>query len=140
MKKIVAMSIALLLLGCAPRMQILPNSPGEVAAQYSAQLRIYTAVADQAFKTNALSDDVALQVVDALQSANDALRVYYAMSTCKNVKLQAESAEANAKLLAEAVNAACAQFEGKPLDDLAQLKLAQAALAALSQQLRPRAP
>lgn len=131
--------LALLFMGlcaCAPRVAVMPNSPGEIAASYSAELRVYTAVADQSFKTRAITADVAQQVADALSAANSSLRLYYAMSECKNVQAAAAKlAPGNAALMIGSVAAVCDQFNGKPLDELAQLKLAQAALAALSQKL-----
>lgn len=136
MKLISLTLIFVALMACAPRIAVMPNSPGEIAASYSAELRIYTAVAAQASKTGAITYEVAMQVAAALQTANDSLRTYYAMSECKATDAAAQKlSPGNAALMLASVQAVCAQFNGKPLDELAQLKLAQATLAALSQQL-----
>ena len=134
---IAVLLLAVSLAGCAQRMTVVPTTPGEIAASYSVEVRKYEKITAQLLASQSITPEIAQQAHDALKSANESLRLYYEMSRCKNVRSanDASAQPGSTQLVAAAAQALCAKFAGQPLDELAQLKLAQAALAALSQQL-----
>lgn len=138
-----ALSATLSLSGCG-----LMNGPvhmqgaGEIAADTSVKLRIAIAGADALFVAGTLKPAAALQLADAVLTANNSLRLYYDMSDCKAAQAIANTVikngappDAKAQAVTQAVTLTCAQFNGKPFDELAQLELAQSALTVLSQTL-----
>lgn len=132
-----------LLAGCplAPtRPAVAPQTPGEIAASYSVQVRKWEAITAQLLASQSITPEVAQQAHDALRSANQSLRLYWTMSTCKNVRaaIERSAQPGSTELVSAAAQALCAQFGDQPLDDLAQLRLAQGALLALSNQLGSR--
>lgn len=137
MKSLVAVLMLTLMAGCAQRMNVTPTTPGEIAASYSVEIRKWEKITAQLLTSQTITPEVAQQAHDALKSANTSLRLYYQMSRCKNVRTaNAASAQpGSTQLVSAAAQALCAGFGNEPLDEIAQLKLAQAALAALSQQL-----
>ena len=135
------LTIAFLMLfisvGCASRMAVVATTPGEIAASYSVDIRKYEKITAQLLASQSITPEVAQQAHDALKSANTSLRLYYRMAQCKNIRgAQERSAQpGSTELVSAAAQVLCAQFGDQPLDELAQLKLAQAALSVLSNQL-----
>lgn len=138
MKTLVALLMLTLLSACAPRGgNVVPDSPGEIAASYAVEILKYEKITAQLLTANQITPDVAQQIHDALKGATASLRLYYRMSQCENVQIAelAGSVKGSGQMLSAASLTLCARLKGQPLDEIAQLKLAQSALAALSQQL-----
>jgi len=138
MKSLVAVLMLTLMAGCAAqRMNVVATTPGEIAASYSVEIRKWEKITAQLLTSQTITPEVAQQAHDALESANTSLRLYYRMSRCKNIRTaNAASAQpGSTQLVSAAAQALCAGFGDEPLDEIAQLKLAQAALAVLSQHL-----
>lgn len=122
------------------------QSPGEVAADLSVKLRIAIAGADSLLTAGTLKPAAALQLADSVLAANASLRLYYDMSDCKALQAMVSAftkngaaVDAKSQALVQSADLACAQFNGKPFDEVAQLELAQSALTVLSQTLHSAA-
>lgn len=130
--------LAVTLTACGHRGgNVVPDSPGEIAASYTTDIIKYEKITAQLLAVNQITPDVAQQIHDALKGATASLRLYYKMSQCENVQIAelAASVKGSGQMVSAASLVLCARLKGQPLDEIAQLKLAQAALAALAQQL-----
>ena len=148
MKTLLALfALALSLFGCTGMNgPVHMQGPGETAADISVKLRIAIAGADSLLTAGTLKPAAALQLADSVLTANNSLRLYYDMSDCKaattivnTVVQNGAPPDAKTQALMQTVTLACAQFNGKPFDDVAQLELAQSALTVLSQTLHSAA-
>jgi len=144
MKTMLALFVfALSLFGCSGMNgPVHMNSPGEVAGDLSVKLRIAVDGADSLFTTGTLKPAAALQLANSVLKANNSLRLYYDMSDCKAAQSVANTVVKNGapddpktQAILQTITLACAQFNGKPFDEIAQLELAQSALTVLSQTL-----